>query len=945
MSSVSDLTDQNYQKAREWITDKFNSGTSWDRLMSQPTSRPLGDFLQIKEEDDGWPHISPSEWKTLVEQQKEAEEKAVSIDIKSNQAIVIDGTSNNSVTLPDKPFSCWQLYKAKLGKDGFSSQAIDEIERATLKILKRLSDDTRDIGPIKGLVIGNVQSGKTANMAALMAMAADWGWNMFIILSGTIENLRVQTQNRLWNDLNNPGTLYWNSLEHLSLKSPNGSRAQDLRFEYGAPQRYFTVTLKNATRLKSLIQWLQKDRNKMKQMKILVIDDEADQAGINTAPVSKAVRKRINSLICSLANGWNAQGKPAGESYRAMNYVGYTATPYANILNESSRESLYPRNFIATLSVSDQYFGPQQIFGCPDSPFQGLDIIRSVSTQELDDIKKIHKGSGTDLPEAMKDAICWFLCSVAAIRHSDSRKPISMLIHTSQRVLHHDNLSKAIRDWMKGEDPDVIMDRCREVWDYETSEFGKAEFLEQYPGYGLADKVKDYPAFEEIEDEIRDILSVELKPIRLNEEGEMKYHNGIHLCVDNSANNGRNDEDEYLRLVYPDKDTVLEKAPAFLVIGGATLSRGLTLEGLVCTFFLRSVKQADTLMQMGRWFGYRKGYELYPRIWITDTTWLQFEYLSILDQELRDEIRNMEIRGQHPSQYAARVRNTPRLNFIRITAKNRMQSAVPAEMDYSGSFNQTYLFSDDADVLQKNLDLGKEFLQDLGTPRQMKPCNRHASNTVIWDGVPNKKVEAFLKKFSFCDKLSVFNDITPLLDWISQITSDGKLKPWNVVLAGRRKADDGKVWKLANCSITKVTRTRKNSDKEIPHVINIGALRAPADIIADVDMENQPQEVIDIFNGKEESRLKELRMKAGLDTTPQLLIYVVDKDSRPDPKSTSRKPLEAPCDLIGLCVNIPGGAAGANYVAKVNIRLEPEFDDEGDLDGENTDEQQEETER
>ena len=159
MSSVSDLTDQNYQKAREWITDKFNSGTSWDRLMSQPTSRPLGDFLQIKEEDDGWPHISPSEWKTLVEQQKEAEEKAVSIDIKSNQAIVIDGTSNNSVTLPDKPFSCWQLYKAKLGKDGFSSQAIDEIERATLKILKRLSDDTRDIGPIKGLVIGNVQSG------------------------------------------------------------------------------------------------------------------------------------------------------------------------------------------------------------------------------------------------------------------------------------------------------------------------------------------------------------------------------------------------------------------------------------------------------------------------------------------------------------------------------------------------------------------------------------------------------------------------------------------------------------------------------------------------------------------------------------------------------------------------------------------------------------------
>lgn len=101
-------------------------------------------------------------------------------------------------------------------KGGFKEEIVDEMERTTLKILKRLSSDTTEMKPVKGLVIGNVQSGKTANMAALMAMAADWGWNMFIVLSGTIENLRQQTQNRLLNDLNCQGNLNWNGLEHLS---------------------------------------------------------------------------------------------------------------------------------------------------------------------------------------------------------------------------------------------------------------------------------------------------------------------------------------------------------------------------------------------------------------------------------------------------------------------------------------------------------------------------------------------------------------------------------------------------------------------------------------------------------------------------------------------------------------------------------------------------------
>ena len=390
MPNVNDLNSPRYDSPRQWMKKMHNRGMTWTDIAFNPVSRPLSDFLKNREEEDGWPQMTEAIWEDLVRNLEEWEKKTLDLDIKSGQALVIDGESDNDVTLPESDYSCWQLYKQKLAMKGFAEETIGEIERATLKILKRLSQDTRKIDPIKGLVIGNVQSGKTANMAALMAMAADWGWNMFIVLSGTIENLRIQTQARLQGDLNNEGSvLSWLGLEHLSSQSPIGSRAQDLHFESNSKLRYFTVSLKNAARLKKLIQWLQKDKNKMAQMKILVIDDEADQAGINTANISSNIKRPIYRLITAMVNGLNERSQHIDAKYMAMNYIGYTATPYANILNDSSLESLYPKNFIATLSVSNEYFGPQQIFGIPDGRYMGLDIIRDVSEEDLSVIKRI----------------------------------------------------------------------------------------------------------------------------------------------------------------------------------------------------------------------------------------------------------------------------------------------------------------------------------------------------------------------------------------------------------------------------------------------------------------------------------------------------------------------------------------------------------------------------
>ncbi len=145
----------------------------------------------------------------------------------------------------------------------------------------------------------------------------------------------------------------------------------------------------------------------------------------------------------------------------------------------------------------------------------------------------------------------------------------------------------------------------------------------------------------------------------MNEDQTMSYHRGIHLCIDNSTEEevieGSN---QHVRLLYPSgSNSSPDFSPAFIVIGGNTLSRGLTLQGLTSTYFLRSSSQMDTLMQMGRWFGFRSGYELLPRIWMTKDTLLKFKYMTLAEQELREELRvYMEPPFVDPSEIAPRVK-------------------------------------------------------------------------------------------------------------------------------------------------------------------------------------------------------------------------------------------------------------------------------------------------
>ena len=937
-----------YDIQRDWIRIARNKERDWKWIMyaGQNTDAELDNFLKQQTLSNFWKSMSCDEWKELVQLQKKAEEETKDFDYQCGLAMIMEEGQDNAVTVPNDPNSAWQLYRKKLLGNGFDNIVVDEMERTTLKILKRLNNDTSTMPTVKGLVIGNVQSGKTANMAALMAMAADWGWNMFIVLSGTIENLRQQTQNRLFNDLNDPGNLMWYALEHLSKRAELGKRAQDLHFDKESKQRYLTVCLKNAGRLKNLIQWLQSDPNKQKQMKILVIDDEADQAGINTANIKSSTIKTINRLIRDLVNGKNEKSQNIQSKYKAMNYIGYTATPYANILNEAGEDSLYPRSFITTLGVSKEYFGPQQIFGLEggDYDFDGMDIVRIINERDLNRIKEIHDGENNSIPLALQEAICWFLCGVACMRIWGYKKPISMLIHTSQKTDHHENVATSIKDWIINKEKKEIVDQCKKIWNSETRLFTLERFREQYPQYGREDKdINQYPEFDDIKKQLDILLTTELTNIPLDNDYEFTYHKGIHMCIDNCKNNGVNDDGMYVRLAYPTAESMPDLAPAFIVIGGATLSRGLTIEGLISTFFLRSVGQADTLMQMGRWFGYRKGYELLPRVWITSKTNDQFKFLAELDQELRDEIQEMDILGKSPAQYGPRVKNTPKTSFIRITAKNRMQSAKSTDMDYSGSYTQTYLFDNDFDTLNRNIQVVTKFIESLGMCEVKKDCNKnHSKNTFIWRQVDFSKVKKLLKQYTFQERLHVAIRIEAFISWIDKMTKEGKLDKWNVVLAGKLSSENS-VWESPIGAVNKVCRTRKKSKNESDTVINIGVLRDPKDIIADIDLEGQTHKVKSLiekfkFTSRE---VKNIRSLAGLDTTPQLIIYMIDKNSAVEEtkKDSKRKNLDAVEDIVGLCINIPGGRKNTSYTTTVSIHFNKDdmFNGNGDLEGTNED--------
>lgn len=913
------LIDPQYDEYRRHIDMLRRDGKGWEAVAAGGgASADLDRKLVSAAELLNWPSLGTSAaarrrvWLDIVQAKRRAAELAETAD----DTIVTIGPeeTETQIRVPGDDRSTWQLYKNHLLGQHWKDTAVTNIETSSLKILRRLRRNTQGQAPVRGLVVGHVQSGKTASMAGLMAMAADHGYNMFIVLSGTLENLRNQTKNRLLRDLNHNGNLHWHMVDH---PSDDGQRAQDLRFDPGHAARYFTVCLKNARRLEALVGWVTAHRQSLDQMKILIIDDEADQGGVNTARLSDRERTRINKLIIKLTK----------VKACSVNYVAYTATPAANFLNEGPGKGLYPQDFIVCLPQSEEHFGPVQIFGLPEAGKDGLGIVRTIGKKDMDAMEELHEDDDMPLPGSLKEAVIWFLCCAAAMRAAGFARPVTMLIHTSHRQEHHENVHGAVEAFLSGVRRQFgrFLTRSKKVWEDVRADLDRKTFSRRFPDYGRLDRVGDYPAFEDIVDDLRELVS-EISSIRLNDDGtRLQYGRGTHLCVDNCANNGVNDENEVRRLFYPEAGAPgsPDFATAFIVIGGSTLARGLTLENLVSSYFFRASSQADSLMQMGRWFGYRKGYELLPRIWMPEQTRKKFEFMTMAEEDLREDLKNFMEYGRDPSEYGPRVRVHPRASWLRPTAANRMQEHEGAAYDFSGVNRQTTIFhagSDAKAVHTHNLAHTESFLRRLGGSKA-RSGHRHS---VVWDAVRFAEIRKFLSGFTFHESAQFFSDLTPFLEWYGEHEGNAGFGAWNVVVAGT-EPDPKRIWKVPGGAVGRVTRTRLASRSTEGGAVSVGALRDPRDLLADSRAKQIPNDP------PANAVMTRLRGEGKVGEVPQLLLYLIDSRSKPVKADTGREPLGAAAHIVGISIWLPAsGKRSGQYATHLTVKMPAELAQEED---------------
>ena len=498
-----------------------------------------------------------------------------------------------------------------------------------------------------------------------------------------------------------------------------------------------------------------------------------------------------------------------------------------------------------------------------------------------------------------------------------------MLIHTASIQNHHFTLYERVQYWLKHDKN--ILELCKQVYEEEIYSVTLDDLLLANPEYGFADQVEtSYPNFKQIEEEIIDLLN-DIRNIELGDDNSFEYGSGIHLCVDNCRANREAEEGTYLRIVYPKDEQLnqLEKAPVFIIIGGNTLSRGLTIEGLVCTYFARTSNLADTLMQMARWFGYRKGYELLQRIWMTSSAVEKFEALTKVDMDLKREVERFMKQGISPENFGPRIRNIPEIAKFRITSKRKSQSAEYDDFDFCGDSYETTEF-ENGSMLQNNINIAVEFIEEINR----KACIRRGSSAGawVWDNISYKQIkDKFLSKYIVSKYSSLYNNLPYFGQWMDEMNEDGKLLYWNIAVVDGDNKD--RLWKVSeSCQAGMVERSRKKDKKELDeNWIDIGSLRSGLDALCDVDETKLTEKQYAHFKSvcKSKKDIIYERCNFGLEDKPLLLIYRIKKDGGIPQKRSEhlREKMDAQSDIIGISIIVSGESIGESHAKTLRIRM------------------------
>ncbi|AIT20902.1 Z1 domain protein [Burkholderia thailandensis E254] len=760
-----------------------------------------------------------------------------------------------------KDWHYWRRYRDYL-EAKLSDRVVDGLDDATDNILTLLEDPYRtDAWDRRGLVVGHVQSGKTSNYSGLICKAADAGYKIIIVLAGTHNNLRSQTQMRLEEGFlgyettvdRDPGLpigvaefgedLKTNS---ATTRADNGdfNKAIAKHFHGISPEErpWLFVVKKQKTVLTALLNWIQsrvfdatKDGRKVvTKLPLLMIDDEADNASVDTgeqlfdedgAPDEEHQPKTINSLIRQILHAFTRKA-----------YVGYTATPFANIFihhkGTTTKEGpdLFPRSFIINLAAPSNYVGPARLFGrmTKEGRKGELPLSRAILDHydpETDSgwmppkHKKTHIPvyNGQEMaPPSLRKAICAFVlaCAVRELRGQGAAHS-SMLIHVTRFVAVQDHVRLQVEDAVRsmrqkicrGIEADSLLTQMKELWELDFAPTS-AKVSELSPD---EERPAPLPTWDEVQAALPDVL----------EDIEVRSINGTAKDA----------------LDYATPGSTLK----VIAIGGDKLARGLTLEGLCVSYFVRTTKMYDTLMQMGRWFGYRPGYLDLCRLYTSPDLVRWFGHIADASEELREEFDFMASANLTPEDYGLKVISH---EVLTVTSPLKMRNAHTLSLTYSGTRPQTILFHRDARTQEANLSATGDLIASLGQPTvhgQRFERNGKADSwprSRLWTDVDVSKVLAFLG--AYATHPNATSAKAPVLaEFIRKMNEIGQLDLWSVALLAEGSDESNPYEFTGGIRIEsfpmRTPDDHESPDQRDPASFAIGVLTDPADEGIDLD--------------------------------------------------------------------------------------------------------------
>lgn len=561
------------------------------------------------------------------------------------------------------------------------------------KILGLLQDPTSDgAWNRRGLVIGHVQSGKTANYMGVIAKAADAGYKFIIVIAGVHNNLRRQTQERIDEGFigrsSDPSSrvkigvgLSVGYPQPATLTNVNDDFNENTASRMGWQLNDFSkpiilIIKKNVRTLDALHKWLKamnaRGDGRISDVPMLMIDDEADNASINTNK-EDIDPTRTNAGIRTILG-----------LFTKSCYIGYTATPFANIFinpdryDPEAREELFPKDFIYLLDAPTTYFGPEKVF---------LDETASAGIlSSIDDCEAYlpfsHKSGSPvpELPPSLYGALNEFIVA-RAIRNlrGQDRKHCSMLINVSRFV----SIQKEVKGFI-----DLRVEKLRDAV--------KANYM----------MPEEVSAKNNYMAELKSTFESEFSDSGFFWSEVKRTLWGVFTHLRTYVINSKSDETLNYKK-YEEDGTGLTA----IAIGGLSLSRGLTIEGLTISYMYRNTRMYDTLMQMGRWFGYRPGYEDLCRVHLPQDSINWYSHIAGASEELRQQIRRMRKVGLSPKDFGLYVQSHP--DSLLITATNKMRSGekITLNQNYTGKLIESTLLPLDAEVNGNNEDLISEYWQ------------------------------------------------------------------------------------------------------------------------------------------------------------------------------------------------------------------------------------------